>query len=185
MTQYISTLEIADDCWTGAEDAVITAMPESTAFQELMCESTVAGAVAHIFVDDLTHPCDAEAYQLADADTLQGFAIITSPVENPYKITRGSAVRGFDSEGRIAILIEHAFAVSNRDDHDKTDRWFKRRLAQVMNDTVSYLREQGGLRIDSIEVVEGPVATPEQEEDTLGTNSQATLMVDWSTVRPE
>lgn len=185
MTQYIPTLEIADDCWTLAEHAVITALPNSASFLELMCADTVAEALTHVFVDDLEHPFDEEAYELCDASALAGFAIVSSTVESPYKITRGAAVRGFDSEGRIAILIEHAFTTRNRDDDDKTDRWFKRRIAKVMTDLIDYLFENGGLRIDSIEVVEGPVRTPEQEEDPLGTNSQATLIIEWSSVRPD
>jgi hypothetical protein len=185
MSQFVSDLEIADDCWSRAEATVSTAIVTSTAFQDLVCEDTSAAAAGHVFVDDLEHPYDNEAYELIDSTVFAGFAIITSPVESPYKITRGPAVRGFDKEGRVAILIEHAWAVANRDDPDKTDRWFKRRIAQVMEDIIDYLHEQGGLRIDAIEVVEGPVGSPEEEEDTIGTNSQVTLMVDWSTVRPE
>lgn len=185
MTQFVTELEIADGCWTRSEFTVTNAIIESTSFQELMCVDTSALAAGHIFVDDLDHPYDNEAYEICDAAVFSGFAIITSPVENPYRITRGSAVRGFDKEGRVAILIEHAWVTANRDDPEKTDRWFKRRIEKVMEDIITYLHENGGLNVDEIAVVEGPVGEPEQEEDTIGTNSQITLMVDWSTVRPE
>lgn len=181
----IDDLEPADGVWTGAENAIADALPTSSAFRDLVDADTHAEAVASIFIDDLDHPVDEEAYELIDSDTVRGFAVITSPITEPYSLSRGAAVRGFDAQGQIVVILQHAFPLINAAETAKTDRWFKRRIERVMTDVISHAREWGGIRIDTIAVSEGPVNADEKDEDTLGVYNQATVLIEWSTVRSD
>ena len=187
MAIIIGELEKADGLWTGPEGAVMDAIPQSLAFRNICQEVTYDKAKAHVFADELERPADNEQYNLlVDSDKVKGYAIVTNSPEESFTMSQPESVRRTpDTAGKISIQIAHVFADRNKIEADRTLRWFKRRIEQMMTDIVDYIRDRGGLNITQFQISEGPVTVDEVDQAGLGCQYWASLLLEWSNIRLE
>lgn len=168
-------IDAATNCWTIAEQALVDALPQQTAFQTFVGAADATEAANHIFVDVLNTPWDGEAYAWQQRAELGAYAIVSSASEDGYQIVRGPAIDAYEPSGRLVLMMSRMVKPMDLDtqeteagNYQQVERWFKNQVGDLIQEVGEYWFDNGGPWLASARVVDGPWHNDIEEHATHG-----------------
>lgn len=177
-------IESPSNCWTKDEAKIAESVANSAAFQSLLGLDDEIEAARKVFGEQLDQPLNGDAYTKDELANLKGYAQVYHSDEAPYGIFLANT-NTFWSYGSTIVFIERLVTKEDLNGSDvpsSVERLFKNRIGDLMEQICSWNVRNGGPRIRSIDVTDGPGFNPRDRWESKGCWQGVELTVAWGIV---
>lgn len=173
-------VEPGGNCWTKAEDTVVAALADCTAFRSLAEVSSSQDAAERVYLDVWPAPWNGEARTREQNENQIAAALVTSPDTIPYRF---ALIEGKPTAaGKLEIKIVKTVRESEPGgtfSSAQVDRRFREKLGTLMTELLHVLQSGKGRNwATSIEVEYGPLHNHRRKR-AAGHLLEAKLALDW------
>lgn len=189
-------MEAASCPWTKAEDKLAEALPNLAAFQLFtrtdQADDPAEAAAEFVFVDQLVAPESGNVYTKEQmAEKTPHYALVYSSTTDGYQLVATNALGdGLDASGTLILWIERLVTEEDEQAEDvpelalgAMDRAFKNRIGELLEQLYVYWAANGGPRMQSAGVLDGPFHTHPDERGSVGHWQGAEVQIKWGITR--
>jgi len=173
-------VESPTNCWTSAQDKIMTALSESAAFQSLVEAADSADALTKIFGQQLFSPDDGHAFTKDELASLN-YAQVYSAEQNPYGFRSPGLGRKLKSGTAIVYLERRVteYDANNQAEPLGIERWLENRVGDLMDEVFDYMAAFSGPFVKTFFVSDGPGTNDRKDWDAIGMRQGVELLMEW------